>query len=474
MVKKVSIMMRALPIVFFVFSLSTLAFFAGVTVVDQKVFPYPQLRDGVKTIRFVAGQLFGAPYVGAFDQPDAQPGPLVGLAGRRFRALAPERMGAEPVVIVGGLNQYRDQCPEFGCLAVTVDRTGAIIRAAPFLPEAILAADATRGAFAREGLADRPELIIRPIGAAPYPDGDLLVTFQSIGDGGAFPFSMGVGRIAPDGTPRWFRFDYSHHWATLLPDGRALVPSLEVASAEATVVDGDRRVRLRCESGRPQIDHVEIFSPDGAMLRRIDIFEQLATGPWSMALQQTINGCDPLHLNYVDIVGADDAPEAGLVAGDLVVSLRNISAIAVLDGESGAVKRVVRGGFAQQHAVHHLAGSKLLMFDNWGGDAVGRPSRLLEIDLATGGERRVFPPEGDFEGETQFSRVASHLDISQDRRRVVVAFSEMGRIFEVDIATGEALMTFDGLHDLSGVAQASDALREGAARGQIFGVYYAP
>jgi len=467
-------MARNAPLIIFIASIAVLAFIAGLIVVDRKVFPYPQLRDGVKTIRFVAGQMFGAPYVGFFDVTDAAPVPLTEIRARRFRALAPERMGAERVVIVGGLNQYLDLCPEFGCLAVTIDRTGAVATATPFRPAAILAADSADGAYPRQGLADRPELIIRPVGATPYPDGDLLVTFQSIGDTGAFPYSMGVGRIAPDGTPRWFRFDYSHHWATLLPDGRALVPSLEVASAEATVVDGDRRVRLRCESGRPQIDHVEIFSPDGAMLRRIDIFEQLATGPWSMALQQTINGCDPLHLNYVDIVGADDAPEAGLVAGDLVVSLRNISAIAVLDGESGAVKRVVRGGFAQQHAVHHLAGSKLLMFDNWGGDAAGRPSRLLEIDLATGGERRVFPPKGGFEGETQFSRVASHLDISQDRRRVVVAFSEMGRIFEVDIATGEALMTFDGLHDLSGVAQASDALREGAARGQIFGVYYAP
>jgi len=467
-------MARNAPLIIFIASIAVLAFIAGLIVVDRKVFPYPQLRDGVKTIRFVAGQMFGAPYVGFFDITGAAPVPLSEIRARRFRALAPEGMGAERVVIVGGLNQYLDLCPEFGCLAVTIDRTGAVATATPFRPAAILAADSADGAYPRQGLADRPELIIRPVGATPYPDGDLLVTFQSIGDTGAFPYSMGVGRIAPDGTPRWFRFDFSHHWATLMPDGRALVPSLTVADAEATALDGARRVRLRCESGRPMIDHVAIIDGAGQVVRRIDIFEQLATGPWSMRLQQTIDGCDPLHLNYIDIVSADDAPEAGLVAGDLVLSLRNISAVAILDGTSGAVKRVLGGSFAQQHSVHHLSGSKLLMFDNWGGDAAGRPSRLLEIDLATGAERRVFPPEGAFEGETQFSRVASHLDISADRSRALVAFSEMHRVFEVDLATGEPLMVFEGLHDLSLIADAPAALRGAAARGRIFGAYYAP
>jgi hypothetical protein len=134
---------------------------------------------------------------------------------------------------------------------------------------------------------------------------------------------------------------------------------------------------------------------------------------------------------------------------------------------------VFRGNFAQQHAVHHLGGSKVLMFDNWGGDADGPPSRLLEVDLATGAERRVFPPAGGFEGQPQQSRVASHVAISPDRARALVTFSSEGRVFEVDIATGAPLRVFDALHDLGGVRGAPSALRSGAAaRGEIFSAEY--
>lgn len=116
-----------------------------------------------------------------------------------------------------------------------------------------------------------------------------------------------------------------------------------------------------------------------------------------MRLQQTSDGCDSPHLNDIDIVSADDTPEAGCVAGDPALSLRSISAVAILEGIGGAVKRVLGGGFARQHSAHHLSGSKLPMFDNSGGDAAGRPSRLLRIDLVSGGERRVFPLKGAFE-----------------------------------------------------------------------------
>ena len=159
--------------------------------------------------------------------------------------------------------------------------------------------------------------------------------------------------------------------------------------------------------------------------------------------------------------------------GDLVVSLRNLSAFAIVDPASGAIKRVVRGGFLQQHAVHHLGGSRFLMFDNLGGDADGGPSRLLEVDLTTGAERRVFPVPGlpePFRGA--FSRVAGHVDISPDRQRALVAYSEYGRIFEVDLASGRPLLTYDNLHDLSRVAAAPASLRETAARAQVFSAQY--
>lgn len=465
-------MSRSVPIIVFMMSAMLLAFFAGVAVMERRIFPYQHLQDGIKTLRFTYRQLRDTPFFGNFSARIEENADLDSLSGARFRRLGDVGPLPGSVLVSGGLNQFLDVCPEFGCIAVEIDRDGAILRGIPFRPAEILAADLTGGVFEREGASSRPERLFRPIGVAPYPDGDLLVTFQSIGDSGAFPFSMGVGRVDPDGNPRWFRFDYSHHWSLILPDGGALVPALDVADGEMRVVDGDRESVIRCETGRPQIDYIQVIDADGAVVGRYDFATDLATGNWSMALLETIDGCDPLHLNYVDVVGPDDAPEAGLSAGDLILSLRNISAVAVLDGSSGALKNLIMGDFMQQHAVQHISGSRLLMFDNWGGDTAGRPSRLLEIDAATGASRRVFPLEGGFEGAPVYSRVAGHLDISADRRRAVVAFSGAGRAFEVDIETGTPLWVYESLHDITRGRGAPRAYRGRPVRGDIYSVEY--
>lgn len=465
-------MSRILPVLAFVLSAMALAFFAGVVVVDQKIFPYAHLRDGVKTIRFSHQQLFGTPFFGSFSSRAEAEGTVGALDALRFRSLGGPAPAAGGVLISGGLNQYLDVCPEFGCLAVEIDGGGKIVRGVPFRPAEIIAADITDGAFAREGADVPPERLFRPIGVAPFPGGDVLATFQSVGDSGAFPFSMGVGRLDPDGRPRWFRFDFSHHWSVALPDGGALVPALDVADREMRVTEGENQRIIRCETGRPQIDYVQVLDADGGAVRRYDVAGQLAASNWSMALLETIDGCDPLHLNYIDMVGKDDAPEAGLVAGDLILSLRNISAVAVLDGQTGSLKNLIRGDFAQQHSVHHLGGSRLIMFDNWGGDAIGRPSRLLEVDAATGASRRIFPRDGLFEGAPTYSRVAGHIDISADRKRALIAFSEAGRAFEVDLETGEPLMVFNSLHDLTNARGAPDDFRGRPVRGEIYSTKY--
>jgi hypothetical protein len=465
-------MARSLPLVMFVLSAIVLAFFAGVFVMEQRLFPHSHLRDGIKTIRFASRQLFGTPFYGSFAAQPESDGVGTNIAAQRFRKLEDGALASGGVLVSGGLNQYLDICPEAGCLAIEIGQEGEVVRGIPFRPAEILAADMTGGTFLREGAGGPPARLLRPIGVAPYPDGDVLVTFQSIGDGGAFPFAMGVGRLDSEGRPRWFRFDYSHHWSMVLPDGGALVPALDVADQEMRVVDGDEETIIPCDTKRPQIDYVQVLDAEGGVTRRYDFAAELAASNWSMALLETIDGCDPLHLNYIDLVGADDAPEAGLSKGDMILSLRNISAVAILDGTTGRLKNVIQGDFAQQHAVQHVGGARLLMFDNWGGDAAGRPSRLLEIDVATGAARRIFPVDGLFEGAPVYSRVAGHLDISPDRRRAIVAFSVAGRAIEVDLASGDALMTFDSLHDLGDASGAPRRMRTGPVRGQIYSVEY--
>ncbi|WP_193143389.1 MULTISPECIES: arylsulfotransferase family protein [unclassified Meridianimarinicoccus] len=466
-------MSKILPILMPVVSLVLLVFGAGVFVGEYQVPPYRTIADGAKTILYTYRGISAPPYLGQFHAHSRERVALEDAVSSRF---TPGPRATEPqggLLINGGLNEYLELCPEHGCLAVEIDRSGAVVHATPFRPDEIFAADMTDGSFGHQGVPGDPALIFRPLGLQRYDNGDLLISFQSTGN--MFPFAAGAARVDRDGHPVWFRFDFSHHWATLLPDGRALVPDLDIATGDWVVPVGPRgsREKLKCDTGRPQVDGVQILRADGSVERRIDVSAALLASPWSAMLAETTNACDPLHINYVDVLDYT-APGGALQPGNLVISLRNLSAVAVLDPATDTITDVVRGSFVQQHSVHHLTGSKMVMFDNWGGDAeVGRVSRLLEVDLVTGQERRIFPQPGTPQAAEQlFSDRGSHLSLSPDRRRALVSYSGEGRGYEVDVATGEVYLQYDSLHDLSAVPGANAAQKSHAARASLFGMLY--
>jgi len=159
--------------------------------------------------------------------------------------------------------------------------------------------------------------------------------------------------------------------------------------------------------------------------------------------------------------------------GLYVISMRNISSIIVFDPDSEEIVDVIRGTFVEQHSVQQLEGSKVLLFDNWGGDAIGGASRLLEVDLVTGFERRVFPIQGtpEFE-ENPFSWRGGRVDISADRKRALVSFSGQARGYEVDIATGEMILKYNSLHNISDVSVAADEHKKTAVQALLKDMLY--
>ena len=146
---------------------------------------------------------------------------------------------------------------------------------------------------------------------------------------------------------------------------------------------------LECRTDRPQLDTIQILDGTGGLVDEIELVPIFLRSNWAWLLAESTDFCDPLHLNYIDEIGANAG--LGLAAGDLVLSLRNLSRFVIFDPKTRKIKRIVSGGFLRQHSVRHLYGSKFLIFDNRGGDELGPPSRIVELDLATGVERRIFP-----------------------------------------------------------------------------------
>src|SRR5215471_6596149 len=123
-------MSKIAPIAAMIFSIIMTAFLVGTVTAHYEVFPYPNIRDAVRTLRALIGKLDdNAP--AASEQSDyverieVTMSPASAAPRARWTILdtsAPRF----PVIVLGGLNQYLELCPQNGCLAVALDAEGKV------------------------------------------------------------------------------------------------------------------------------------------------------------------------------------------------------------------------------------------------------------------------------------------------------------------------------------------------------------
>ncbi len=392
----------------------------------------------------------------------------------------------EPVLVKGEVGAFLDHCPRWGCLAVEYSRSGAVSRVWPYLPDE----------FARANIAPETDFPyehavgwsfsrgLETFFLSPHPHGDLLVVFE-LGD--SHPVAGGVARVAPDGRPRWYRKDYSHHWPHVVNEDLVLVPGMRLHQARIAFKLYDRQsrsevqlgseVKLECDRGLISEDLVNILDGRGELLDEIAILDAIIASPYAGVLVGA-DDCDPTHTNFAHMLGADAGGAGGIAPGDLVVSLRNLNAFGILDKDDHRLKRLVRGSFHMQHGVRHLDKARFAMFDNYGTDGVFGPSRLLVVDLATGEEITVFPTATTPKHLLPFfQRTRGQFDISADGRRALVVDELDQRAFEIRLADGQVLTMFRQIHNLSNwpglSATEASQLKEHAWLFKFLGIHYA-
>ena len=443
----------SLPLILFVLAIALASFGYGGLVGKYRLFPYSIVADGVKIGRhLLVGTAETADHRNFVEFTDI---PLDDVSRSRIEFVVGDGL-QDPVLWYGGRFQFLELCPDSGCLAVEYTATGEVAHAWPFRPYELEAAAVADAEYPYELALDHSfAKDVYAFGMSRYPNGDLLAIFEVRAT--AHPPGGGVARIDRDGYPVWYRRDYSHHWPQLLKDSTALVPGTRVGDESITFEQPDGEVAtIRCDSDDPYLDTVNVVDGDGKLLKRIGLVDALVNSKFASVLLNTSDACDPLHLNFIHQLGDDAGGAQGIAPGDLVVSLRSLSAFAILDGETGRLNRLVRGGFLQQHSVQHLEGSTFLMFDNLGHDYVGGPSRLLMVDISDGRETTIFPNDTTPEAlRGLFSRYRGYIDISNDRERAIVAFTDAGVAVEVRLSDGAVLNTFTSLHDVSGIEQFS-------------------
>jgi hypothetical protein len=147
------------------------------------------------------------------------------------------------------------------------------------------------------------------------------------------------------------------------------------------------------------VDHLVMLSPEGKELKKpISILEALRqssyfpmlssletsrknTLPDDLFERKMLNRFrqyDVSHANSVNVLSRSLAPRFPLFkAGQVLLSIRNLNALAVLDVQSGTVVWAAQGPWQAQHDAQFLDNGHLLLFDNLGSP---RSSRVLEYD----------------------------------------------------------------------------------------------
>lgn len=253
------------------------------------------------------------------------------------------------------------------------------------------------------------------------PDGSLLAIFDG----------RGLIHLSVDSRLLWAHRGGIHHDLAVAADGTILA------------LDREGRAIPRLRRGGVLEDYVTTFEPDGRVRSRVSVLAALERSDYAALLHHRPDDPDFLHTNTLELLdgsGADRLP--ALVAGNLLVSILGLDAVAVIDPRRERVVWALVGVTRKQHQPTLLPGPRLLVFDNvWGRDR----SRVLELDALTQEVLWRFPAADS--PETLFSRTLGSV-ARLPNGNTLITESEAGRALEVT-TDGKVVWEYHSPHRVS-------------------------
>lgn len=217
-----------------------------------------------------------------------------------------------------------------------------------------------------------------------FPNGDLLALCCS-----SIPHGYGLAKFDKDSQLLWGYSGNVHHDMDVGEDGRIYLladhfdmdESDEPTSPIVTHID----------------EHLVILSSSGQEIDRIPIMKAFRESAFGFYLPEFVPShptvpppsvrsensqpLDLLHVNSVHVLARNMANNFPLFKpGQVLISLRTPSVIAVLDIETRSIVWAVRGVWQSQHDAQFLDNGRILLFDNLGSL---RRSRVIEYDPNT-------------------------------------------------------------------------------------------
>ncbi len=264
------------------------------------------------------------------------------------------------------------------------------------------------------------------------PGGDLLIIFEYIG----------IARLDASSKVLWKNLGRNHHDLDVAADGSIVtLARRELSPAEmAAQYPGFDTP----EEGILD-DELVLLDASGVELNRFSLFESLYRSDYATLLN-TSQGWDVLHANSVDIVTNADPGLGPMIAnGDVLVSFRNLNAVASVDPADGSIRWMLSGKWRWQHQAQLLDNGNILLLDNLGGNTEAPflldKSQVLEVDPRT---QEIVWRYGGSDESPFFTYLLGYVQRLPNGNTLITE-STQGRIFEVT-EQGELVWEFFNPH----------------------------
>ncbi len=207
-------------------------------------------------------------------------------------------------------------------------------------------------------------------------DGALLVIFETPS---RTPYGLGMVKLDKDSNIVWKVSENLHH-------DTSIGPGDEIYTLGQRINEQGYPGYARLKP--PFIDDsVVVLSPGGEKLKEIFIVEAFLKSDYAAALDTMPSSLvgDALHANAVDYIDKATAKKFPFAKpGDLLISMREMSTIAVLDPVTETIVWARSGPWRQQHEPVMLKNGNILLFDNQGVMETTGRTRIVEFNPATG------------------------------------------------------------------------------------------
>jgi len=229
-----------------------------------------------------------------------------------------------------------------------------------------------------------------------YPNGDMLIIYSALGD---TPYGYGMAKIDKDSNLIWTYPQTAHHDLYVAPNNGEIYALIQYFQRKPT--PGLEKLYFPV-----LMDYIVKLSPEGKELWRISIGEAFVGTPYQSEYLIR-KGWDYFHTNTISRLEPEMAKYFPMFKeGQLLISIRNLNALAVIDPDTKKVVWAARGNWKWQHAACFTKNGTIVMFDNKGLQRVGKKgSRVLELNPKTMETRQIYPTKGERFGTRIYGRL---------------------------------------------------------------------